>query len=62
MWLRTTNIKQNWERNIITFRRGKTKIDVSTEERTSTTKDTTLLYAKGVHILDGPANDEVDHT
>ena len=25
-WLRTTNIKQKWQRNMISFRRGKTKV------------------------------------
>ena len=29
-WLKTTHIKQNWRKNIITFRRGKTKVRVPT--------------------------------
>ena len=27
-WLKTTNIKQSWQKNIISFRRGKTKVRV----------------------------------
>ena len=40
-WLRTANIKQNWQGNIIYFHRGKTKIYVPIEEHILTTKDTT---------------------
>ena len=35
-WLRTTNIKQHWQRNMISFRRGKTKVRIITEERLTT--------------------------
>ena len=48
-WLRTANIKQHWQRKMISFRHGKT------------TQDTTPLYAEGVHMFDGLADEEVDH-
>ena len=60
-WLRKTNIKQHWRRNMISFRRGKTKVQLLTEERISTPQNTTPLYAEGVHMLDGLAEEEVDH-
>ena len=59
-WLRTTNIKQHWQRNMISFRRGKTKVRIITEERLTTPHNTTPLYAEGVHMLDGLADEEVD--
>ena len=43
-----------------TFYRGKTKIHISTEERISTTNDTTPLYVEGVHMIDGLADDKID--
>ena len=59
-WLRTTNIKQHWQRNMISFRRGKTKVRIITEERVRTALNTSPLYVEGVHMLDGLADDEVD--
>ena len=46
---------------MISFRRGKTKVQLITEERLSTPQNTTPLYAEGVHMLHGPAEEEVDH-
>ena len=60
-WLRTTNIKQHWQQDMISFRQGKTKARPITEERISTPQNTTPLYAEGVHMLDGLADEEVDH-
>ena len=58
-WLHTTKIKQHWERNMISFRRGKTKVRIITKERVTTPYNTSPLYAEGVHMLDGLADDEV---
>ena len=58
--MRTTHIKQNWEKNIISFRRGKTKVRLATKERESTTKQLTPLYAEAVNMLDGLVDEEVD--
>ena len=60
-WLRTANIKQHWQRNIISFRRGNTKAWIITEECLSTPQNTTPLYAEGVHMLDRLTEEEVDH-
>ena len=60
-WLRTTNIKQHWQYKMISFCQGKTKVRPITEERISTPQNTTPLYAEGVHMLDGLAEEEVDH-
>ena len=60
-WLRTANIKQHWQRNMLSFRRGKTKVRLIMEERISTPQNTTPLYTEGVHMLDGLADEEVDH-
>ena len=59
-WLRTANIKQHWQRNMISFRRGKTKVRVITEERVPVALNTSPLYAEGVHMLDGLADEEVE--
>ena len=59
-WLKTAHIKQNWRRNIITFRRGKAKVRVPTQPRTGTGKDLTPLYAECVNMLEGLADEEED--
>ena len=46
---------------MISFRRGKTKVRLIIEERISTPQNTTPLYAEGIHMLDGLAEEEVDH-
>ena len=35
-WLKIAKIKQNWNKNILTFRKGKNKISVSTQDKVST--------------------------
>ena len=57
-WLRTANIKQHWQHNMIFFQRGKTKVRVTTKERVPTPTKATPLYAEGVHMLDGLADNE----
>ena len=51
-WLRTAHIKQNWQKNIITFRRGKTKVRVATQPRAVTSKEATPLYAESINMLE----------
>ena len=55
------NIKQHWQQNMISFRRGKTKVRVITKEQIYTPQDTTLLFADAVHMLDGLIDEEVNH-
>ena len=45
---------------MISFRRGKTKVCIITEERLPTTHNNTPLYTEGIHMLDGLADEEVD--
>ena len=59
-WLKTTHIKQNWRKNIITFRRGKAKVRVLTQPHSGTDKELTPLYVECVNMLEGLANEEVD--
>ena len=60
-WLRTANIKQHWQRNMISFRCGKTQIRVIIEELIATPPNTRPLYAEGVHKLDGLDDEAMDH-
>ena len=59
-WLQTAHIKQNWQKNNITFRRGKTKVRVPTQPQAGPGKDVTPLYAESVNMLAGLADEEVD--
>ena len=58
--LRTTHIKQNWQKNVITFRSGKMKVRVPTQPCAGTSKELTPLYAESINMLDGLTDDEVD--
>ena len=44
----------------ITFRRGKTKVRVSTQPHAGTSKEMTPLYTESINMLDGLADDDVD--
>ena len=59
-WLRMAHIKQNWQKNIITFRRGKTKVWVATQQRAVTSKEATPLYAESINMLEGLPDEEID--
>ena len=54
------HIKQNWQKNVITFRRGKTKVRVPPQPRVGTSKEVTPLYAESINMLDGLDDEEVD--
>ena len=45
-WLHTTNIKQNWLKHTLTFRKGKTKIRVSTQEKVAMPRESISLYVE----------------
>ena len=51
-WLRMDNIQQNWWKNVLTSRNGKTKIRVLTQEQVATSHDCVPLYAKSFNILE----------
>ena len=45
---------------MISFRQVKTKVRIITEVRLTTPLNNTPLYAEGVHMLDGLADEEVE--
>ena len=51
-WLRMAHIKQNWQKNIISFHRGKTKERVSTQEKILTKKELVPLYAESINMME----------
>ena len=59
-WLKTAHIKQNWRKNIITFRRRKAKVRVPTQQHSIAGKELTPLYAECVNMLEGLPDEEVD--
>ena len=59
-WIRTTNIKHNWRKNTLTFRKEKTKIRVSTHKKVATNKDCMSLYAESVNMMEGLDDMEVN--
>ena len=54
------HIKYNWEKNVITFPRGKAKVRVPTQPRAGTSKELKPLYADSINMLDSLGDDEVD--
>ena len=57
-WLKTANIKQNWNQNVLTFRKGKTKIRISTQNKVATNKQCLPIYAESVNMMEGLDEDE----
>ena len=60
-WLKTTNIKQNWNQNLLTFRKGKTKIRVSAENKITPSKQCLPVHAEAVNIMEGLDEVEENH-
>jgi hypothetical protein len=60
-WLKTANIKQNWNQNVLTFRKGKTKIRISTQNKVVTNKQSLPIYAESVNMMEGLDEDEENH-
>ena len=59
-WLRSANIKQSWQHNCISFRRGHNKVHVPTEEMTTQPKGMTPLYAEDINMLEGVDDTELE--
>ena len=59
-WLRSANIKQSWKHNCISFRRGRTKVRVPTEELATQPKKITPLYAEDINMLEGVDDAELE--
>ena len=60
-WLKTTNIKQNWNKNVLTFRKGKSKIRVSTKDKITTSKQCLPIHAEAVNMMEGLDETEEKH-
>ena len=52
-WLKTTNIKQNRNQNLLTFRKGKMKIGVSTQNKVTTSKQCLPVHAESINMMEG---------
>ena len=52
-WLKTANIKTNWNQNLLTFHKGKTKIRVSTQNKITTSKQCLPVHAEAVNMMEG---------
>ena len=59
-WLRSANIKQNWQHNNLSFRRGRAKVRVPMEEGALTPKEISPLYAEEIHMLEGLEDEELE--
>ena len=59
-WLHSGNIKQNWQHNCISFRRGHNKVRVPTEEMAAQPKGMTPLYAEDINMLEGVHDAELE--
>mgnify|MGYP000512339142 CR=1 FL=1 len=59
-WLCSASIKQNWQYNCISFRRGRAMVRVPTQEIASPIKAITPLYAEEVNMLKGLDETELE--
>ena len=59
-WLRSANVKQNWQHNCISFRRGRNKVCVPTQEMVAQSKGIMPLYAEDINMLKGVDDIEVE--
>ena len=60
-WLKTANIKQNWNKNLLTFRKGKNKIWVPTQNKVSTSRQCLLVHADTISMMEGLDEAEENH-
>ena len=59
-WLRSANIKQNWQHNHLSFRKVHAKVGVPMEEITPAPKEISPLYAEENHMLEGLEDKELE--
>ena len=52
-WLKAINIKKNWNQNLLTFRKGKNKIPVSTQNKITTSRQCLLVHGEVVNMMEG---------
>ena len=60
-WLKTANIKQNWNKNVLAFRKGKSKLRVSTKENITTSRQCLPIHAEVVNMMEGLDETEEKH-
>ena len=60
-WLKTANIKQNWNKKVLTFWKGKSKIRVSTKEKITTSRQCLPIHAEVVNMMEGLDETEEKH-
>ena len=54
------NIKQNWQKNLITFQKGKTTIRVPTQEKVITKQELVPLYVESFNMIEGLDDKELN--
>ena len=59
-WLRTARIKQNWQRNVMTFRRGGKKIKVRTTQSKAPASPLVPLCAESINMLEVLTEEEAE--
>ena len=59
-WLQATNVKRNWQKNLFTFRKGKTKIRVPTQEKVITKQELVPLYVESFNMIEGLDDKELN--
>ena len=60
LWLRAAKIEQDWHHNCISFRRGRNKIRVPTQEMAAQPTGITPLYAEDINMLEGVDDAELE--
>ena len=58
--MRSANIKQNWQHNNLSFRKGRAKVRVPMEESAPAPKEISPLYAEEIHMLEGLEDEELE--
>ena len=59
-WLRSANIKQNWQHNHLGFRRGHAKIRVPLQASAPAPKEISPLFVEEIHMLEGLEDKELE--
>ena len=53
-------MKQNWLKSTLTFRKGRTKIRILTQEKVAMQRDFMPLYAESINMMEGLDDGEVN--
>ena len=58
--LRSSNMKQNWQHNHLSFRRGHAKIRIPLQESAPAPKEIFPLYVEEIHMLEGLEDEKLE--